>query len=49
MTEYTISDEMRDLIVQYMDACNKQEYAKSEELLQQIKQQGQIDHEERTS
>ncbi|AIX23956.1 hypothetical protein AAJ61_gp061 [Synechococcus phage ACG-2014j] len=36
-----ITDEMRDLIVQYMTACNEQRYADSEQLLEQIKAQGQ--------
>lgn len=38
-----ITDEMRDLIVQYMTACNEQRYADSEKLLEQIKAQGQQD------
>ena len=49
MTDITISDEMRDLIVQYMTACNEGRYADSEQLLEQIKVQGQIDHEERSA
>ena len=36
-----ISDEMRSLIVQYMVACNEQRYADSEQLLEQIKAQGE--------
>jgi hypothetical protein len=44
MADYDISDEMRVLIIQYMTACNEQRYADSEQLLQQIKVQGQIDH-----
>ena len=36
-----ITDEMRDLIVQYMTACNEQRYADSEPILEQIKAQGQ--------
>lgn len=44
-----ISDEMRDLIVQYMEACNKGHYAESEGILQQIKEQGAIDHEKRSA
>ena len=36
-----ITDEMRDLIVQYMTACNEQRYADSEQILEQIKAQGQ--------
>lgn len=47
MTDVTISDDMRDLIVKYMEACNEQRYADSEQLLEQIKAQGKIDHEER--
>ena len=46
MTEYTISDEMRDLIIKYMEACNEKRYADSEQLLEQIKSQGQIDHDQ---
>lgn len=49
MTDITISDEMRDLIVQYMTACNEGRCADSEQLLEQIKVQGQIDHEERSA
>lgn len=41
MDDYTVSDEMRDLIVRYMTACNEQRYADSEQLLEQIKAQGQ--------
>ncbi|AIX20523.1 hypothetical protein M1M14_gp060 [Synechococcus phage ACG-2014e] len=44
MDDYTITDEMRDLIVQYMTACNEQRYADSEQLLEQIKAQGQTDY-----
>ena len=43
MDDYTVSDEMRSLIVQYMTACNEQRYADSEQLLEQIKAQGQQD------
>jgi len=46
MTDYTISDEMRDLIIKYMEACNEGRYADSEQLLEQIKSQGQIDHDQ---
>ena len=35
--EYQISDEMRDLIIRYMEACNAGEYADAEVLLKQIK------------
>ena len=45
MSDYTISDDMRDLILKYMEACNAGEYAESEVLLQQIKAQGQKDNE----
>ena len=45
MTDYHISDDMRDLILKYMEACNAGEYAESEVLLQQIKAQGQKDNE----
>ena len=40
-----ISAEMRKMILSYMVACNSSEYAKAEEILQQIKEQGQIDYE----
>ena len=43
MTDYPISDDLRDLIVQYMTACNEQRYADSEVLLQKIKLQGKHD------
>ena len=36
------------LIVQYMDSCNKQEYPKAESLLQQIKELGAKEHEQRS-
>jgi len=48
-SDITISDEMRKLILTYMEACNAGEYAKSEGLLQKIKEQGQIDHEKRSN
>jgi len=48
-SNFVISDEMRALIIEYMTACNNQEHAKSEGLLQRIKEQGAIDHEKRTS
>lgn len=41
MDDYTISDELRKLIVQYMIACNEERFADSEQLLQQIKAQGE--------
>jgi len=34
---YPISDEMRDLIVRYMEACNKGETKQADALLTQIK------------
>ena len=40
----SISVEMRELILSYMEACNSSEYAIAEEILQQIKEQGQIDY-----
>ena len=40
-----ISDELRDLILRYMTACNEGRYAESEELLAQIKKQGVTDEE----
>jgi hypothetical protein len=43
-----ISDELRDLILRYMTACNEGRYAESEELLAQIKKQGLPDDEETT-
>ena len=49
MSEYTISDDMRDLILKYMTACNEGRYADSEQLLEQIKVQGQKDHDEQTA
>ena len=49
MSEYTISDDMRDLILKYMEACNEGRYADSEQLLEQIKVQGQKDHDEQTT
>jgi len=36
--EYPISDEMRDLIIRYMEACNDGDKVKEEELLLAIKQ-----------
>ena len=35
--EYQISDEMRDLIIRYMEACNAGEYADADVLLHKIK------------
>jgi len=49
MTDINISPEMRKLILDYMTACNEGEYAKSELLLQQIKEQGATDHEKRST
>ena len=49
MSDYTISDDMRDLILKYMTACNEGRYADSEQLLEQIKVQGQKDHDEQTT
>ena len=46
--EYKISKEMSLLIISYMDACNNREYAKAEGILQQIKAQGAVDHEQRS-
>ena len=46
--EYVISDDMRDLILKYMTACNEGEYAKAEGLLQRIKELGALEHEERS-
>ena len=40
-----ISDEMRDLIIRYMEACNKGDKVKEAALLDAIKQQGIADHE----
>ena len=39
-----ISDEMRDLIVRYMEACNDKDHSLEEQLLHQIKQQGAIEY-----
>ena len=36
---FVISDDMRDLIIRYMEACNAGEYAKAEELLEKIKEE----------
>ena len=44
MTEYHISDEMRSLIVKYMEACNEQDYAREETLLRKIKKQGEKEY-----
>ena len=49
MSEYTISDAMRDLILKYMTECNEGRYADSEQTLEQIKVQGQKDHDEQTT
>ena len=35
--DFQISDEMRDLIVQYMEACNEEDYSKAEGLLHKIR------------
>ena len=43
--EYLISDEMRDLIIRYMEACNDGDKVKEEALIQAIKEQGIADHE----
>jgi hypothetical protein len=40
MDDYTVSDEMRDLIVRYMESCNNKDRALEEQLLNAIKQQG---------
>jgi hypothetical protein len=48
MTDFKISKEMSELIIAYMTACNEQEYAKSEELLMKIKEQGAVEHEQRS-
>ena len=40
-----ISDEMRDLIVRYMEACNAGQDAEADNLLHKIKLQGIADHE----
>ena len=36
-----VSDQMRDLIVRYMEACNNKDHVSEEALLHAIKQQGQ--------
>jgi len=36
--EYQISDSLRTLIIEYMEACNNEEYAKAEAILKQIEQ-----------
>ena len=40
-----ISDEMRDLIIRYMEACNAGQDAEADNLLDKIKQQGISDYE----
>ena len=40
---FVISDEMRDLIIRYMEACNAGDKVKEEALLHAIKQQGIAD------
>ena len=35
---------MRDLIVQYMEACNNKDHQTEEKLLHAIKQQGKVDY-----
>jgi len=40
-----ISDEMRDLIVRYMEACNAGQDAEADNLLHKIKLQGIADYE----
>ena len=42
--KYTISDEMRDLVVRYMEACNAGNKVEEAQLLAQIKEQGVIDY-----
>ena len=39
-SEIVVSDEMRDLICRYMEACNNKDHALEEQLLHAIKQQG---------
>ena len=36
--EYVITDEMRDLIIRYMEACNDGRHSEAEKLLFEIKQ-----------
>jgi len=43
--EPLISDEMRDLIIRYMEACNAGQDAEADNLLDKIKQQGISDYE----
>ena len=42
--EYQISDEVRDLIIRYMEACNEGKHAEAEVLLHKIKQQNNESH-----
>ena len=42
---YVVSDQMRDLIVRYMDACNKGDDVSADALLDAIKKQGNKDYE----
>ena len=44
VSDAVISDEMRDLIVRYMNACNDKDHHLEEELLHKIKQQGAIEY-----
>jgi|TARA_B100001094_G_scaffold244670_1_gene241052 hypothetical protein len=37
--EYVVTDEMRDLIIKYMEALNEGDHAKAEGLLHKIRQE----------
>ena len=36
--DFPITDEMRDLIIRYMEACNADKHAEAEVILQKIRQ-----------
>ena len=44
VSDAVVSDEMRDLIIRYMNACNDKDRPLEEELLHKIKQQGAIEY-----
>ena len=35
--DFQISDEMRNLVIQYMTACNDEEYAKADKIMDLIR------------
>ena len=44
--DYVVSDELRDLIVRYMEACNTGDKVSSDALLDAIKAQGILDQQQ---